>query len=60
MELRSQQAQLFVPEGPDQDIASKSWRFSVDMFGNVAWNVKFFVKLTNLTNTEDPLNGTSE
>jgi hypothetical protein len=60
MELRSQQAQLFVPEGPDQDIATKSWRFSVDMFGNVAWNVKFFVKLTNLTNTEDPLNGTSE
>lgn len=53
MEIRSQQAQLFVPEGPDQDIASKSWRFSVDMFGNVVWNPKFFIKLVNLTNPSD-------
>lgn len=49
MELRSQQAQVFVPEGPDQDIASKSWRFSVDFFGNVVWNPKFQVKLAKLT-----------
>lgn len=35
MELRSLQPQLFVPEGPDYDIASKSWRFSLDMFGNL-------------------------
>lgn len=49
MELRSQQAQVFVPEGPDQDIASKSWRFSVDFFGNVVWNPKFQVKLVKLT-----------
>ena len=44
MELRSQQAQVFVPEGPDFDIATKSWRFSVDFFGNLVCNPKFFVK----------------
>lgn len=55
MELRSQQAQVFVPEGPDQDIASKSWRFSVDFFGNVVFNPKFFVKFCNLTNTGDDI-----
>jgi hypothetical protein len=53
MELRSQQAQLFVPEGPDQDIASKSWRFSVDFYGNMVWNPKFQVALKNLTNPSD-------
>jgi len=35
MELRSMQGQLFVPEGPDYDVASKSWRFSIDFFGNL-------------------------
>jgi hypothetical protein len=49
MELRSQQAQVFVPEGPDFDMASKSWKFSVDFFGNVVWNPKFFIKLVKLT-----------
>lgn len=44
MELRSQQAQIFVPEGPDWDIASKAWRYSIDFFGNIAWNPKFQVK----------------
>lgn len=29
------QGQLFVPEGPDYDVASKSWRFSIDFFGNL-------------------------
>lgn len=53
MELRSQQAQVFVPEGPDQDIATKSWRFSVDFFGNCVWNPKFQIKLVNLTNPSD-------
>jgi hypothetical protein len=53
MEIRSQQAQLFVPEGPDQDIASKSWRFSVDFFGNFVFNPKFFLKLWNYTNSSD-------
>ncbi len=49
MELRSQQAQLFVPEGPDFDIASKSWKFSVDFFGNCTWNPKFQVKFGKYT-----------
>jgi hypothetical protein len=44
MELRSMQGQLFVPEGPDYDIASKSWRFSVDFYGNLAFNPRYFVK----------------
>lgn len=49
MELRSQQDQVFVPEGPDMDIATKSWRFSVDFFGNTVWNPKYFVKFVKLT-----------
>jgi hypothetical protein len=53
MELRSQQAQLFVPEGPEMDIASKSWRFSVDFYGNCVWNPKFQVKFANITNPSD-------
>jgi hypothetical protein len=50
MELRSQQAQVWVPEGPSFDDASKTWRWSIDFFGNVVWNPKFFVKLLNVTN----------
>ncbi|SIO37488.1 hypothetical protein SAMN05444166_4195 [Singulisphaera sp. GP187] len=53
MEIKSQQAQLFVPEGPDQDIVSKSWRFSVDFFGNCVWNPKFFCKFINITNPDE-------
>lgn len=49
MEVKSQQAQLFVPEGPDLDIASKSWRFSLDFYGNTTWNPKFFTKFAALT-----------
>lgn len=49
MELRSQQAQLFVPEGPDFDIATKSWRFSIDLYGNCTWNPKFFTKFLKVT-----------
>jgi hypothetical protein len=48
MQIRSQQAQLFVPEGPDMDIATKSWRFAIDFFGNTTWNPKFFLKLADL------------
>ena len=47
MELRSLQGQVFVPEGPDYDIASKSWRFSVDSFGNLRFNPRYFVKWFN-------------
>lgn len=45
MELRSMQGQIFVPEGPDYDMASKSWRFSIDMFGNLVINPRYQVKL---------------
>ena len=45
--LKSLQSQLFVPEGPDYDIASKSWRFSIDMFGNLCFAPRYFVKFDN-------------
>jgi hypothetical protein len=45
MELRSMQAQVFVPEGPEFDIASKSWKFSIDFFGNLVFNPKYQIKL---------------
>jgi hypothetical protein len=35
MELCSLQSQLFVPEGPDFDPATQTWRFSIDFFGNM-------------------------
>lgn len=35
LELCSLQPQMFVPEGPDFDIASQSYRFSIDFFGNL-------------------------
>ena len=49
------QAQVFVPEGPEMDIATKSWRFSVDFFGNTCWNPKFFLALKNLSGTSPGL-----
>lgn len=48
MELQSLQSQLFVPEGPDWDIASQSYRFSVDFYGNVRFNPRHFVKFLSL------------
>jgi hypothetical protein len=47
MELKSLQGQLFVPEGPDFDIASQAYRFSIDYFGNLKFNPRFFVKWMN-------------
>jgi hypothetical protein len=49
MELRSMQGQLFVPEGPDYDVASKSWRFSVDFYGNIVFNPRYFVKFQQIS-----------
>lgn len=49
IEMRSMQAQVFVPEGPDFDMANKSWRFSIDMYGNATFNPKFQVKFAQLT-----------
>jgi hypothetical protein len=49
MELRSLQPQLFVPTGPDLDIASQSYRFSIDFYGNLACNPRYMVKWDNIT-----------
>lgn len=49
MELVSLQDTLFVPEGPDFDIASQSWRFSIDFFGNMRFNPRFFLKFMSIT-----------
>lgn len=49
MEVRSMQPQLFVADGPDYDIATKAWRFSIDFFGNTVWNPRYFVKWKNFT-----------
>ncbi len=48
-ELCSLQPQLFVPEGPDFDIATQSWRFSLDFFGNFKFNPRAFTKWVNRT-----------
>lgn len=44
MEIRSLQDQLFEPDGPDYDIATKTFRFSIDCLGNMVINPKFQVK----------------
>jgi hypothetical protein len=49
MEVRSMQSQLFVPDGPDYDIAGKSWRFALDMFGNTCWNPRYFCTFRSLS-----------
>lgn len=49
MELCSLQGQLFVPEGPDFDIAAQSWRFSIDFFGNLKFNPRCFVSWKSVT-----------
>jgi hypothetical protein len=49
MELRSMQSQLFVPTGPDYDVASKSYRFDVDFLGNLVMNPRDMMKLEELT-----------
>lgn len=49
LELCSLQPQLFVPEGPDFDISTQSWRFSIDFFGNMKANPRTFTKWVNVT-----------
>lgn len=49
LELRSMQSQLFVPTGPDYDVASKSYRFDVDFMGNLVMNPRDMVKLEVVT-----------
>lgn len=45
MELMSLQAQLFVVEGPEYDLQTKSWKTSVDFFGNMVVNPRYQFKL---------------
>ena len=48
LRLCSLQSQMFVPEGPDFDIASQSWRFSIDFYGNLECNPRTQGKLVVL------------
>jgi len=50
IEIRSQQAQMFVPEGPNQDDSNKSWNFGIDFYGNMVANPKFQVALKKTAN----------
>jgi hypothetical protein len=45
MEIRSLQQQLFEPDGPDYDIATRSYRFAIDFLGNMTFVPKFQGKL---------------
>jgi hypothetical protein len=55
MELHSQQATLFVPQGPEFDMGSRMWRFSIDFYGNLRFNPKYFLKFQNYTNPSSPM-----
>jgi len=48
LRLCSLQSSMFVPEGPDFDIASQSWRFSIDFYGNLESNPRTQGKLLNI------------
>ena len=54
LELCSMQDQIFVPDGPDYDPAAKTWRWSIDFFGNLRSNPKYQCKFYNATTTTDP------
>ena len=54
VELCSMQSEVWVPEGPSFDDATKTWRWSIDSYGNLKWNSKYQVKLYNNTTTSDP------
>lgn len=49
MEIRSLQDRLFVAELPDFDLATYVERFSVDFFGNMRCNPRYFCKWINAT-----------
>lgn len=48
MELRCLDKQLFVPIGPDFDIASESYRFSIAFDGQLKCNPRAFMKLMTI------------
>lgn len=47
MKLRCMGDQLFEAEGPEFDMRTQSWLFSVGFFGNCEFNPKYFVKGKN-------------
>lgn len=47
LELRSLMAQLFVPDGPDFDIASQSYRFAISNYGNLVFNPRYYFKIAS-------------
>lgn len=47
VDLNSLQDQLFVADTKDWDIASRSWRFAIDFFGNCRFRPRYFVKIAN-------------
>jgi hypothetical protein len=47
MELRSMQGQMFVPNGPEYNQGTMSWRFVIDFWGNLCFNPRYFVKFFN-------------
>jgi hypothetical protein len=49
MHLMSLQGKLFVVEGPEYDIETKSWRTSIDFFGNMWCNPRYQVKWMSIT-----------
>jgi hypothetical protein len=53
MELCSQQSEVWVPEGPSFDDATKTWRWSIDSYIQLKCDPKFQVKLFNYTNSAD-------
>lgn len=44
MMLMSLQPTLFKADGPEYNIEDKSWRTSLDFFGNCWWNPRYFTK----------------
>lgn len=49
VDLMSLQAALFVAEGPDYDMATKSYRTAVDCFGNMWWNPRYHLKFAKVS-----------
>lgn len=49
MTILSQQDDLFVVTGPDEDPRTKSWLWAVDFFGNLKCNPRNFITFNNLT-----------
>jgi len=49
MEIRAMYDTLFKPKGPDEDIATQSYRFAIMNFGNFLFNPRYFCKFQAVT-----------